>query len=80
MIYALKLACALLPLLALPAAAAPDPGASTEITDRYGRALRSYLDGAAASACAPVKLEAVSPWLVLATVATEDKRFFDSVP
>ncbi|PIU20175.1 MAG: penicillin-binding protein 1C, partial [Elusimicrobia bacterium CG08_land_8_20_14_0_20_59_10] len=76
MIYALKLACALLPLLALPAAAAPDPGASTEITDRYGRALRSYLDGAAASACAPVKLEAVSPWLVLATVATEDKRFF----
>ena len=52
------------------------PKASTLVTDRYGRPLRSYLDGAAASACVPLKLEDISPWLVLATVAAEDKRFF----
>ncbi|HBA59333.1 MAG TPA: penicillin-binding protein 1C [Elusimicrobia bacterium] len=69
-------AACLLSLLALPASAAPAPGASTGITDRYGRELRAYLDGASASACVPVKLEGISPWLVLATVAAEDKRFF----
>ena len=49
---------------------------STLITDRYGRPLRAYLDGSAASVCSPVRLQEVSPWLVLAAVAAEDKRFF----
>ncbi len=61
-----------------PAAAAviDAPKASTLVTDRFGRPLRSYLDGAAASSCVPLKLSEISPWLVLATVAAEDKRFF----
>jgi penicillin-binding protein 1C len=65
----------LLPAAPLPAAGLP-PKASTRITDRYGRELRAYLNGPAASACVPVKLDEISPWLVLATVAAEDKRFF----
>ncbi|OGR40773.1 MAG: penicillin-binding protein 1C [Elusimicrobia bacterium GWA2_61_42] len=70
--------CAAAAVLALPlcAGAGLQPRASTQITDRYGRPLRAYLNGAAASSCAPVKLQDVSPWLVLSTVAVEDKRFF----
>lgn len=70
------LAAAALLMAPLAAQAGIDPKASTGITDRYGRPLRSYLNGEAASACAPVKLRDISPWLVLATVAAEDKRFF----
>jgi len=64
-----------LSLLLLPARAG-EPKASTEITDRYGAPLRAYPAGASSAACAPVKLQQISPWLVLATVAAEDKRFF----
>jgi len=59
-----------------PAGALEAPRASTVVTDRAGRPLRSYLDGSADAACVPLKLTEISPWLVLATVAAEDKRFF----
>lgn len=55
---------------------AGEPEASIEITDRYGAPLRAYTSGGSAAACLPVKLQEISPWLVLATVAAEDKRFF----
>jgi len=74
----------------LPAGAAPQgapsPGqsrlpsaegaqTSTEIRDRYGRPLRTVLaqEGESRS---PVRLEEVSPWMPLATLAAEDRRFF----
>ncbi len=69
-----RLALALLLLPALSARAG-EPKASVEITDRYGAPLRAYPAGASA-ACSPVTLQQISPWLVLATVAAEDKRFF----
>ncbi|MBI4351534.1 MAG: penicillin-binding protein 1C [Elusimicrobia bacterium] len=62
-------------LFSAPANAA-EPKPSVEITDRYGSPLRAYPGGASGAACLPVKLDQVSPWLVLATVAAEDKRFF----
>jgi len=69
--------CAMLVLLLpLAAHAGLEPKASTRVTDRYGRELRAYLNGEAASSCVPVKLQDISPWLALATVAAEDKRFF----
>jgi penicillin-binding protein 1C len=66
--------CALLCCAAAPAL--EPPKASTLVTDRFGRPLRSYLDGGGEAACVPLKLGDISPWLVLATVAAEDKRFF----
>src|SRR3989338_10525646 len=75
--------CAVLALAALLCggaqarpAALEAPRASTLVTDRFGRPLRAYLDGRADSACVPLKLAEVSPWLSLATLAAEDKRFF----
>lgn len=62
-------AAALTLLLLLPGLA----GATPELTDRYGLPLRLRTAGAEVL---PVKLQDVSPWLVLATVAAEDKRFF----
>ena len=63
-------------LFLLPAAAsAGEPKPSIEITDRYGAPLRAYHGGSGAVSL-PVNLDQVSPWLVLATVAAEDKRFF----
>lgn len=63
---------------ALPprAAGLEAPRASTLVTDRFGRPLRAYLDGRGDSACVPLKLSGISPWLSLATLAAEDKRFF----
>ena len=62
------------PLLLLGVSAlAPVP--SLEITDRHGRPLRTVLSADEAQ-CRPVALEEVSPWLVLATLAAEDRRFF----
>ncbi|MCX5797491.1 MAG: penicillin-binding protein 1C [Elusimicrobia bacterium] len=58
---------------AVSAAAAAGP--SVEITDRYGRSLRTVLS-LGDTVNKPVPLEAVSPWLVLATLAAEDRRFF----
>lgn len=49
------------------------PAAAAELTDRHGLPLRLRTGEAAVS---PVRLQEVSPWLVLATVAAEDKRFF----
>ncbi|MDD5209422.1 MAG: penicillin-binding protein 1C [Elusimicrobiales bacterium] len=64
-------------LLLLPVPSqAGEPKPSIEITDRYGAPLRAYAAGASKALCVPVKLDQVSPWLVLATVAAEDKRFF----
>lgn len=64
-------------LLILPAQSfAGEPKPSVEITDRYGAPLRAYPGGASSALCLPVKLDQVSPWLVLTTVAAEDKRFF----
>ncbi len=64
-------------LLFLPVPSqAGEPEASIEITDRYGAPLRAYSGRASDAACVPVKLDQISPWLVLATVAAEDKRFF----
>ncbi|MDD2805693.1 MAG: penicillin-binding protein 1C [Elusimicrobiales bacterium] len=56
-------------LLLLPALA----GAAPELTDRHGLPLRVRSAEASSS---PVKLQDISPWLILATVAAEDKRFF----
>ena len=72
----LKICVLLTVLLPLAASAGFAPKPSTEITDRYGRPLRAYLDSATAARCVPVKLQDISPWLALATVAAEDKRFF----
>ncbi|MDP2864852.1 MAG: penicillin-binding protein 1C, partial [Elusimicrobiota bacterium] len=66
-----------LSLLLFPApAAAGEPKPSIEITDRYGAPLRAYPGGGSGAVSIPVKLDQISPWLVLATVAAEDKRFF----
>lgn len=79
----IRTTCAVLALAALLCggaqarpAALEAPRASTLVTDRFGRPLRAYLDGRADSACVPLKLAEVSPWLSLATLAAEDKRFF----
>lgn len=48
---------------------------STTLTDRYGEPLRMRLPGEDVLQ-QPVPLGAVSPWMVLATLAAEDKRFF----
>ncbi|MDD2773256.1 MAG: penicillin-binding protein 1C [Elusimicrobiales bacterium] len=69
---------ALLSAAALPAwgAAAAPSACSVKILDRYGGELRVFTSGAR-EYCEPVTLDRVSPWLVLATLAAEDKRFFD---
>lgn len=73
----LALAAALCgPALPPPAEGLDAAKASTLVTDRFGRPLRAYLDGRADSACVPLKLTEISPWLSLATLAAEDKRFF----
>ena len=66
---------ALLTASACTASAAAAAGPSVEITDRYGRALRMLLS-LDETVNKPVPLEDVSPWLVLATLAAEDRRFF----
>lgn len=58
---------------ARPAEGLGTPKTSVLITDRFGRPLRVYHNGAA---CVPLKYDEISPWLVLATLAAEDKRFF----
>ncbi|MBI5240764.1 MAG: penicillin-binding protein 1C [Elusimicrobia bacterium] len=68
------LVCALgLLAAAVPSAAAS--GRSVEISDRHGRVLRTFLSPDEALS-RPAALEEVSPWLVLATLAAEDRRFF----
>ncbi|MEI7529872.1 MAG: penicillin-binding protein 1C [Elusimicrobiota bacterium] len=70
---------ALLALCLLPLAAAGSelsPRASLRLTDRNGLPLRAYLSDGGAARAEPVALEEFSPWLILATVAAEDRRFF----
>ena len=64
---------ALKPIFLALLLAAPASAAAAEITDRHGLPLRVRSGEAAVS---PVKLQEISPWLILATVAAEDKRFF----
>lgn len=48
--------------------------ASTEFVDRHGLPLRSFAEG---ERCLPVRLNEVSPWIILSTLAAEDKRFWE---
>lgn len=51
------------------------PEASIEVRDRHGIVLRNILTDEKVL-CRPIGLEDVSPWMILATLAAEDKRFF----
>ncbi len=51
------------------------PAASLRIYDRDGALLRTVLSSDQTLSF-PVSLESVSPWMIVATLATEDKRFF----
>jgi len=65
-----------LSMFASSALAAPlNPPASREIRDRNGIVLREVLSANDALSN-PVRLEDVSPWAVLATLAAEDRRFY----
>lgn len=77
---ALCLVCLLLPRpLGGEALCPPDalhaPSASVQIEDRHGRRLRSFLSGRETYA-EPVALSRISPYLILAAVAAEDRRFY----
>lgn len=60
---------------ALSAPAAPSAAASVQLFDRAGRPLRSFLSERETYS-EPVSLSDISPWLVLAAVAAEDRRFY----
>jgi len=64
-------------LLAVSAAAEPAlaPPPSVDVRDRNGRVLRTALPEDLYSL--PVTLDAVSPWAVVATLAAEDRRFYE---
>ena len=66
-------------LLLLPAAAAlsgpPGRPASLAVTAFDGRPIRTYL-AAVSVFREPVELEDVSPWVILAALAAEDRRFY----
>jgi len=68
-------AAGLLLILSGSAAGAPVPPSVT-VTDRYGEPLRVYLAGDG-NDCRPVALADISRWLPLATIAIEDKRFYE---
>jgi len=51
------------------------PSASAVLTDRFGHPLRTFLSQDE-DECRPVRLAAVSPWMVLTTIVTEDRRFY----
>ncbi len=63
--------------LAASAAAEPalSPAPSVSVLDRRGRVLRTALPEDLYSV--PVSLEGVSPWAVVATLAAEDRRFYE---
>lgn len=65
----------LLPLLLVPCLAAAAVMPSRQIYDRHGILLRDFLSSHKTYAVA-VPLEEMSPWLIAAAVAAEDKRFF----
>lgn len=73
-----KLACLLMVLMLLPRPVGGEEvslAPSLQIYDRYGVPVRGYLS-ANQTYYRPVPLAQISPWLVLAAVAAEDKRFF----
>ena len=72
----MKRAAGLLLLLAAPAFSGP-PGrpASVAVTAFDGRPIRTYL-AAGSVLREPVALEDVSPWVILAVLAAEDRRFY----
>jgi len=57
----------------IPGLAPPSP--SLSVFDRYGLPMGSLLSSSE-SYSMPVSLESLSPWLILATIATEDKRYY----
>jgi penicillin-binding protein 1C len=57
-------------------AARLQPEASLRILDRYGNLLREFRPHGQASSY-PVSLSQISPWMVLATLAAEDQRFWE---
>lgn len=61
---------------AIPAWAGPRPPAALRLQDRYGHLMR-VLPNAASLDSRPVGLERISPFLVLATLAVEDQRFYE---
>lgn len=69
----LALAALLLASPALAGELVPPPAA--EVLDRHGQVLRSALPEQLHSV--PVALERVSPWALLATLAAEDRRFYE---
>ena len=73
----MRAALALFLSAAAAAAAEPalSPPASVEVLDRNGRALRTALAEDLYSV--PVSLDHVSPWVVVATLAAEDRRFYE---
>jgi penicillin-binding protein 1C len=62
-------------LTALPEEMLEPVGGGPLVLDRHGRPLLSLTDGEGQWS-RPVRLTAVSPWLVKATIAVEDRRFF----
>lgn len=64
-------------LLSAAAAAEPAlaPAPSLEVLDRRGRVLRAALSEDLYSV--PVSLDQMSPWVVVATLAAEDRRFYE---
>ena len=49
---------------------------SVKVLDRNGIEIKTYLDESDLYNVS-VKIEEVSPWLILSTIAAEDKRFYD---
>lgn len=59
----------------MPIHSAANLDTSIHVYDREGRPLRSFLS-AQENYFQPVKLAEVSPWMISATIAAEDKRFY----
>lgn len=72
-----RLVAAAVCLLAVDAGAqaALPPAPAVEVVDRYGRILRTAMPEDLYSV--PIRLEDMSPWVVVATLGAEDRRFFE---
>ncbi len=62
-------------VLSAPSSSNPTAPASVRMLDREGRPLRVFLSDRETYA-EPVSLSEISPWLILAAVAAEDRRFY----
>ena len=56
---------------------AKQPSGGAEIYDRNGNLLYEYVDDRSGLR-SPVKLEDISPWMIAATISTEDASFLDN--